>query len=281
MNCKIENSPAISAIYYALLQSGYEYYSFERPEDFCCTIRSYIGENTVPSFFAGVKQNTCDVYPYWPRAAILETATFFLNEKLDGFKNFDVFKNHIISAANISQEEKGSPLWGWIPGFPAALRDVVDSDCFDRYMKWESEWISDQNRINGNELDLLDGILSECRRKYHPSCQNIQIVLNPIKCIYSSDFHIDGSSFIFTSGGMRIDSVVHEYLHTVVHPVIKSHIILTEKRQYPGIDESYYLDRSEQGYQNAFEEYAVRALTDKVMKQKGPSDLSAFLKCLA
>ncbi len=68
----ISNIPEISAIYFALLQSGYDYYAMERSQDHISHIQGYIGaENSTP-FFAGVKQNTCKVYPYWPRAAILE-----------------------------------------------------------------------------------------------------------------------------------------------------------------------------------------------------------------
>lgn len=279
MSCIIEHIPSISAIYYALLQNGYEFYAIERHENFNRTIESYARAETIPSFFSEVKQNTCDVYPYWPRAYILETATFFLNKSLDEFLYLDEFKNRILSATNISSEEKDDSLWDWITGFPSALRDVINSGGFNRYMEWEREWISVQNSRYCDELGLLDKILMDCREKYHPSCQHIRIVLCPIKCVYSSDYHISGDSFIFTSGDMQNSSILHEYLHTVVHPVLER-VVITDKRKYPDIDESYYFDGGEQGYRNAFEEYAVRSLTDKVMRQEGPSDLSAYLEQL-
>ncbi len=56
---------------------------------------------------------------------------------------------------------------------------------------------------------------------------------------------------------------------------------IPSRKQYPGIDASYYLDKSEKGYQNAFEEYAVRMLTDIVMKQKKFPDLRAYLEQIA
>ena len=63
----ISSIPEISAIYFALLQSGYDYYAMGRSRDHGAKIQEYIGITKVPSFFAGVKQDTCEVYPYWPR----------------------------------------------------------------------------------------------------------------------------------------------------------------------------------------------------------------------
>ena len=142
-------------------------------------------------------------------------------------------------------------------------------------MKWESEWISDQNKKYSGELHKLDDVLRNCCEKYRPTCRNVRIVLNPIKCVFSSDYHFWGDSFIFISGDLKIPSVVHEYLHTVVHPLLVQ--MKTDRREYPGIDASYYLDRSDRGYRNAFEEYAVRSLTDSILRQTWPSDLPDYL----
>lgn len=281
MICQIEQIPSISAIYYALLQSGYEFFSLERDQCFSNIIKGYVGTDAVPSFFSKVTQNTCDVYPYWPRAYILETASFYLDKDLNGFSDFNSFQRRILFTANISAEEKDNLLWTWVTGFPGALKEVVNSAGFSRYLKWEKEWISEQNNRYRDELRLLDVLLSDCRKNYHLSCQNIRIALCPIKCVYSSDHHIFDGSFIFTSGDMRSDSIIHEFLHTIIHPLIEQGITMSARKQYPDIDESYYLDKSEQGYRNAFEEYAVRMVTKKVMEQEKLPDLHAYLEKLA
>ena len=54
-----------------------------------------------------------------------------------------------------------------------------------------------------------------------------------------------------------------------------------QQKQYPDVDDSYYLDGSEQGYKNAFEEYSVRIVTEKVMMQEKLPDLRTFLEQLA
>ena len=132
MNCKIEQLPLISAIYFALLQTGYEFYSIERDRRLNNIIESYAGTAAAPPFFSKVKQNTCEVYPYWPRAFILETAAFYLDKDMDGFRDYDSFQRRILSAANISAEEKNVFLWDWITDFPEALKQVIHSAAFDR-----------------------------------------------------------------------------------------------------------------------------------------------------
>lgn len=274
MHCRIEHIPSVSAVYYALLNCGYEFYSFERQPNLIRAVESHIGTAIVPSFFTETRQNTCSVYPFWPRAFILESATFFLSDSLDAFSDYDACKNRILSASNISPEEKGEPLWNWLRGFPDALKTIMDSDSFHSYLQWEKKWIREQNTRYADELRRLDDLLLHCQ-KYDPPCRKIRIVLSPIKCVYASDYHFSNHFFIFTSGDLKISSVVHEYLHTVIHPLLAG--TKTERKVYPGIDESYYLDQSEQGYRNAFEEYAVRSLTKRILRQEWPADLSDYL----
>lgn len=75
--------------------------------------------------------------------------------------------------------------------------------------------------------------------------------------------------------------MVHEYLHRVVHPALAGYRdkILSLRAPLPGIDPSYYLSGGPEGSLNAFEEYAVRALTQKVSAGSFP-DLSRFLEGL-
>lgn len=79
---------------------------------------------------------------------------------------------------------------------------------------------------------------------------------------------------------MRINSVIHEFMHTLVHPVIEQEISITSRKKYPTIDDFYYLDGSGQGYRNAFEEYAVRMLIDTITQQGEFPDLHTYLEQL-
>ena len=60
MTLSIENLPQISAIYYALLQCGYDYYSHGRSDSHIAAIRRFAGGESVSSFFSSIKQTTCE-----------------------------------------------------------------------------------------------------------------------------------------------------------------------------------------------------------------------------
>lgn len=278
----ISSIPEISAIYFALLQCGYDYYSMERSQTHSDRIRSFIGMADAEPFFSGARQDTCEVYPYWPRAAILETASFYLSSDHVAFRNFDAFRDRIMGVANIADNERDYRLWNWIEGFPLALSEVIANEAFLRYLEWEKLWLAEQNTRHESELQLISSFVDVCISKYGSPVQEIQIVINPIKCVYSADYHLDRNCFIFCSGAFRAESVIHEFLHHVVHPVVVeiADTVLAIKRTYPGIDESYYLSGGEAGQLNAFEEYTVRKLTKDVMYDKYPLGIASYLRGL-
>ena len=276
----ISNIPAISAIYYALLQCGYDYYSFERSPEHNKAVQSYIGSQAAAAFFSHVKQDTCEVYPYWPRAAILETASFYLRPDMSQFSEYDAFHEFIMSAGNIADNEREQALWDWIKAFPQSLSAVLGSDGFRSYMEWEKQWIAQQNIEHEKELRLIRACLDVCVSKYGSPVQNIQIVINPIKCAYSADYHLNGGCFIFSAGMFRVESVIHEFLHHLIHPLVmeQKDMLFAENIVYPGLDDSYYLSGDKAGQLNAFEEYAVRELTNEIITMNFPDDLAACLK---
>ena len=86
---RIIQIPEISAIYYGLLQSGYDFYSIERSSEHVNALMKFTGKGSASDFFAGTRQQTCEVYPYWPRAFILEAATFFLNDSRTAYRDME------------------------------------------------------------------------------------------------------------------------------------------------------------------------------------------------
>ncbi len=278
----ISNIPEISAIYFALLQCGYDYYSIERSPEHNVTIQSFANSRSVPPFFYGVGQNTCEVYPYWPRASILETASFYLLPDHSQIRDYDAFHEHIMSAGNIADYERDQKLWDWIADFPLALSEVLADDVFHRYLEWESKWIAEQNTKYEKELCLIQSCLDVCVSKYDSPLRNIQIAINPIKCVYSADYYLNGDCFIFSSGAFRAGSVIHEFLHHVVHTVVMmlKEMVLARKDVYPDIDSSYYLSGDDVGQLNAFEEYAVRKLTEDILDRNYPDALNLYLRAL-
>lgn len=274
---KLSAIPEISAIYFSLLQCGYDYYAVGRSPEHIQSIQAFVDPSSGCPFFSQVRQSSCNVYPYWPRAFLLEAASFFTHPREPGFLRFSELEKQIRSFSNIADAERKQAFWDWLSNFPQALQQVIDSERFHTYLRWEAQWLDRQDLLHMDALREISQVLSICSELYHSDAvKEVSIVLNPIKCIYSSDCHLFEGHFIFCSGRFDKESIIHEFLHYVAHPVVEAHreLILQRETVYPEIDPSYY----SAGPLNAFEEYFVRKLTDAVSAGVPPADLNAFLK---
>lgn len=184
-----------------------------------------------------------------------------------------------MSAKNILDIERNQLFWDWIIKFPKTLKLVLQSNSFSRYLKWENDWIAEQNQKYKRKLKKIEDIIARCKEKMNSPIQNIQIVLNPIKCVYSADYHLIDNNFIFCSGALSEESVIHEFFHQIVHPIVENRKdeILCCNVTNLDIDTSYYLNNDELGILNAFEEYMVRVLTDAIVSGDIPENLDVFL----
>ena len=146
-------NPSLSAIYYALLQCGYEYHLPERAASHGEVLERFCGGDA-PTFFRDVKQNTCEVYPYWPRAALLESALFYLTPDHREWADFPAFRAQVMNAPNLTPEERDESLWQWIREFPSALQEVLSSAAFGEYLAWESTWTETQKALHAHSLNI-------------------------------------------------------------------------------------------------------------------------------
>ncbi len=274
LTLSLEIRPSVSAIYFALLQTGYEFYIPERDISFTKELCEFFSGN-VPAFFRGVKQDTCEAYPYWPRAALLETAVFYLTPTCDDWADFDAFRARVMNAPNLSPKERDNSFWAWIREFPAALHTVLHSPDFAEYLAWEKAWVKEQKVSRGAELQVLSDLLSYCAERYGSPIRQVNLLLQPIKCVYSADYHLFGDCFYDCSGSLNISSVLHEYLHPVVHPWVTANreVILAGKFVTDELEPTY----TKAGKLYAFEELAVRTLTKSIMAGEYPPKLDAYL----
>lgn len=272
---KISTNEAISAIYYALWQSGYEYAALERDEGHMAALAQFAVDAPHP-FFAQTRQHSCAAYAFWPRAALLETAAFHLDGENARYADFDGLQRIIMAMPNITKEERDDAFWAWLSEFPAALQDVLMSHGFRRYRAWLEKWQMAQNEHYRAELAKIERCLAVCRKRYDSPLKDVVLLIDPIKCVYSADYHVVGERFVFSSGRFRPESVIHEYLHHVVRPVVQRHAAEIPVQVYPGLDESYYAA----GEIYAFEEHAVRQLTMLAMMDELPQDLDGYVQRL-
>ena len=102
---------------------------------------SRLGQNR---FFEQVRQSGCAAYPYWPRAALLESASFSIDLRRRTYTDFARFQGSVLAASNITDADRDERFWNWILGFPRALASVFADEGFRKFRDWENGWLSRQ-----------------------------------------------------------------------------------------------------------------------------------------
>ena len=275
----IRNDAEISAIYFALLHCGYEFYAVEKDAALVAKLEQFraAGCDFDTVFFARIRQSMCEPYPFWPRAALLETATFYMREGAE-FADFTAYRERVMAAANLQEIERNQDFWTWIDDAPTALQSVTESDAFREYSAWEFAWVAEQRIAHRDELRDVQRIVEHCVNAYASPVRSVEAVLCPIKCAYSADHHFGGIIFTCISARFDREHIVHELLHHVVHPIVSASrdAILRRETHFDDLDASYYLDGSDDGRLNAFEEAMVRRLTERALGGELPPSLAAF-----
>ncbi len=277
----------INAIYYGLLASGYDFAEIGKSADLSGLIlRAKAGR--IPrrhaGFFAAARQNTCGQYPYWPRAALMESAVFFIGDTANS-PPFDDrrYREYVMSRRNLLPEEADGGFWAWISHFPAALRGILDNEAFRR-MNRELDCIVERvAAAQDEELRELFVKLETIYEAERMELKTVEVIICPLKCAYSADyFECDGKQHVII-GEWRPESVIHESLHPAVnrHTAKRRDEILRysnrETLQNSGIDESYFLSNDGDGILNAFEEIAVRKLAAAVCGEAQPADIDGII----
>lgn len=112
-------------------------------------------------------------------------------------------------------------------------------DNFKAYLERENKWLREQKKILKNEMRQILKVLNLRRERYRFAIFNVIIlVLNPIKCVNFADFHLTGNRFVFCSGALNAETVVHEFLHHIVHAVVETERekVLHSKANCPDIE---------------------------------------------
>jgi len=267
INIQISSNTMINAIYFGLALTGYEYGYINKPDNVADMLKqteSYAGLNDVKEFFTAARQNTCEVYPFWPRAALMETATFFINNITSEF-DFSKYKNYVYSLQNITPAERNDSLFNWIATFPQALDKIQNDSMFHNMNNKMYETVCQISHDISIQMTTLADKLSKLSQGINTGVTKMTVIICPIKCIYSADYFLRDNEMFVILGNFLPHSVVHEYMHLVVHPKIAQHKedILSHSRM-ADIDQSYYLDGNEAGELNAFEEHIVRLLSNAI-----------------
>lgn len=278
------SEPRIAAIYFGLMQSGYEYYSAGKAQE---DTRMWESWAKLPvsydvSFFQGARQVTTGIYPFASRAAALEIATFFVDAQNGVFGDEETCLRKI-HVSGVLKEREAADFQSWVKGFPKALQDVMHCEGFGRYLQWEENWLKQQARMNKGSLQKCDDVASYFIKKYDTSVQNVSVVYCPLKCAFASDYVVENGTLYAVSGVLRLEAVLREYLRLLVHPfIMKYSDAITSLRNLHRlhVENANYGDKNDQAKLNTFEAYTVKELMALVEENRYKVELDKFLPAL-
>jgi len=262
LDIDISSNSSINAIYFGLIISGYEFSDINKSETviaLCNQIRNYSRLDELKRYFDSARQNTCEPYPFWPRAALLESLAFFI----DGGISFDKYCDYVKTLPNLTEEERDDAFFSWAKDFPKYLNEIKASDFFQEIDKGIECIVSNTSTAKESEsARIIDTLNAMTQNNNTLDVSMLSVKICPLKCIYSADYFLQNSKMSVILGDFLPHSIVHEYMHLIVRPEIikyKNMILSFSGDKLFDIDQSYYLNNDESGLLNAFEEHIVRA----------------------
>ena len=262
MTIELSSKKELDAIYFGLVLSGYEYATINKPNNIAeitQKIMNYKALGEVRDFFAMARVKTCEVYPFWPRAALLESALFFME---DGNLDICKYQLYVNGLANIDIQERNDSFFSWVKGLPKHLKTIMKDHLFNEVHSQLSAIVSKMDVLN--DITKLERKLSYMQLE--EPINKLSVLICPIKCCYSADYFAGCDEMFVMLGDFLAHSIVHEYMHLLVHPIVVNHkarILSDSQDKQLSIDASYYL-QDDDGFLNAYEEYIVRTASELI-----------------
>lgn len=282
---EVINSTTINAIYFGLIKSSYSYADIQKPDEILKlinVIKEYRLPKDILNFFSETYQTTCNTYPFWPRAALMETATFFMNDLCDPDSfDYSTYYNKVMNLPNIIESERDDHFWNWIEKFPYILKCILLDENFQEIDKCVEKWITANFETFEKKIDIIEQSLKELMDREGKEIQPIKVIISPLKCIYSADYQVSEGKLFVVLGDFIPHSIVHECVHPIVHSYIidfNVDILKYFGRKIFNIDKSYYLNQDEDGFLNAFEENVVRRVTELIVNGEDNIIIKDILK---
>jgi len=258
----------INAVYFGIALSGYEYADIDKSDDIIemlQQIRSYSGLDEAKQYFSNTRQPLCEVYPFWPRAALLESATFFINGK--SF-DFDSYCTYVKALPNLTTEEKSEDFFCWAKDSPKYVTQIKSDPFFQNINTRIHSKVTETSLNSIEKTRLIEGKLEKLSATVESAISTISLIICPFKCVYSADYFTEGSVMSVILGNFLPSSIVHEYLHPIVRLHIKKYrerIVTLDGIKHLDLDKSYYMNNDEKRLLNAFEENIVRKISDSIL----------------
>ncbi|MGE5579946.1 MAG: hypothetical protein ACM3WU_07875 [Bacillota bacterium] len=259
----------VFALYVGLTVSGY---SLARAspgspeEELIRAIKQAEWSPAVRNYFAKARSRTGGVNPYWPKAEMLLEACLYLESGRQFNPRDEIALLRAIAGFPVSPAEKDAWTVAWVRDFPSAYGAVMDSDQFP--LLWTSYLDVLQPRLAVFEQAAtasLDSIVSVTGFP-RTSLPDVVVIPNPLQAPEIADFVRRPYTIHVVVAEPRLSSMVHELLHDVLGPVVRSNkaAIVAHRRLLRPVLSSmmrmqYAWADDEESWLRVFEENMMRA----------------------
>lgn len=263
-------SKNVFTLYAGLTASGYDLAAF--PEDdpvakIVDSLREMPLSSPAHSYFPQARLPGPGVNPYWPRAAMLLHATFFLDDDATEYTDLRALRK-MVEDFPASDGPGNEESLAWLMGYPSAFRAVRESAHF--LGNW-SDYVEAMNpeRLLGFRDAALraTGALRFFGGSDLVNLPKIVLVPNPLQAQQIADFvDFQGILYVVTAAPSA-SSIVHECMHGILVPILEADQILRAKDLFDAslvesmVRMQYARDDGPLSWLRVFEESLVRAAT--------------------
>lgn len=281
----VELRKNVFAVYAGLIASGYDLFSIVAEDpvfDVIAEIRRIPWPQFITEYFARARKDGLGVNPYWPRAAMLLTASFYTsmsqglsveectslsehipedkrtsegrhtsackhrpacdgfgalsgtfaskNTKIDEFELGLNVENQILDTGfkdqfesfPVSSEDKSLEVLEWLLEFPVVWREMSSIGSFGRlfvnYRLAMDARVKDFHKVTGDIIDSFVSVTGVAAQ----SLPNVCVIPNPLQASQVADYVSKGGLIYIIVAEPRPSSIIHEFLHKVFEPGIRS-----------------------------------------------------------
>ncbi len=178
--------------------------------------------SSVRRYFAMARSRSGGINPYWPKAAMLLEACFYLEDSGESFNPSDELALlRTIAEFPVNPADKSATVVDWARGFPAAYSELTRASVFP--MLWTSYLDAVQPLVTSFEKAASATLESLTRAGVRgDSLPEIVVVPNLLQAPELADFVRRPGILYVVVAEPRMSSMVHELLHDVLGPILRS-----------------------------------------------------------
>lgn len=215
MNIKVKQRKTIACAAIGLIAAGYSLYHKEDSEleRLSEKIRDLFSSQELLEYFAGAKTDQSSINPYWPRGSALVIASWFMDDVSFDFDEIAYLTSQK-RTSSLSETELNS-MMGWIKRAPYYFKEIAGLAKEKGLFEELDQLFVKKKPYFTKEIDEFRKLIETSR--VEGKIENIIFSPNLFQADELTDLVYDGDDLIIISTAPRVEDLLHEFLHDIIH----------------------------------------------------------------